>query len=195
MARKRSLQSLINEFGRDPEKAIVGLGYGLEYINSKNNTIAACTMMMNYTHPVINVNERFFANRSRFCCDEAADISRKAASAHELAHAHIHQPALRKRGVIFDGEMYYVEHTLERAANIFAARFLIDLDELQESLLKGYSFRQIAKSLKVPVGFAVLRLEDLKRAKPELGIGRLPRVRDDFMACLQMTDESDDLYE
>ena len=195
MARKRSLQSLINEYGRDPEKVIVELGYGLEPIYCMNNTIAACTMMMNNTHPVINVNERFFADRSRFYNDEAADISRKAALAHEFAHAHTQQPALRQRGMIFDGEKHYVEHTLERAANIYAARFLIDLDELQESLLEGYSFRQIAKSLKVPVGFAVLRLEDLKRAKPELRIGRLPRVRDDFMACLQMADESDDLYE
>lgn len=195
MARKRSLQSLINEYGRDPEKVIHGLGYGLEPSNCKNNTIAACTMMMNNSHPVISVNERFFADRSRFCCDEAAEISRIAALAHEFAHAHTQQPTLRQRGMFFDGEKHYVEHALERAANIYAARFLIDLDDLQENLLKGYSFRQIAKSLRVPVGFAVLRLEDLKQAKPELGIGRLPRVRDDFMACLQMPDESDDLYE
>ena len=195
VARQPGLQSLIKEYGRNPERIIKGLGYGLYYANGKKPGLAGVTAMMNYSQPTITINMSFFEESFRFRCDDDVEDSVKATMSHELGHGHTQKPFLRQHRAIFDGEQFYVAHTLEREANIFGARLLIDINELEECVLGGYSYRQMARELRVPVGFVVLRMEDLKNAKPHLGIMRLPRVRDDFMACLKTSDESDDLYE
>lgn len=77
------------------------------------------------------------------------DIIQRIIVTHELGHAVLH----RKGGIRYfhDAGLFDTSSIMENEANLFTAEYLLDDDDVMESLLDGYSFFETASGLYVPV--------------------------------------------
>lgn len=91
------------------------------------------------------------------CIDEN---TQKIVCAHELGHFILH----KNQNFSCDGIDFALHSTigiLEREANLFAAAFLIDIDNTTELLKQGYSVQQTASILKTDINLLMFLLNNL----------------------------------
>lgn len=94
--------------------------------------------------------------------------------AHELGHAMLHRK-LAQKGALCEYELFTLTNDVEYEANLFAARLLIDKNEMLEYLKSGMDAAAAARALNVSENLLLLRLEDMNRRGSRY---RLPFVPD-----------------
>jgi len=93
---------------------------------------------------------------------------------HHFLHRHLAVSTFKENG------LYDMSSKLEIEANIFAADYLIDDEDVMENVSYGYTTEQAAKALCVPHELLLIKLNDMKSRGYELNLPYIPKS--DFLA-------------
>lgn len=130
----------------DPYDLLAGMGVVLVKSMSypKDGLRGYCTVMNKTKYVVINARQPLEEQR--------------IVAGHEAGHLILHKDEL-KVGALRDFDVYNPVNMLERQANLFAADFLIDDDEVLD-LMHSHDadFFNVAKELQIPAPFFAFKL-------------------------------------
>ena len=111
-----------------------------------------------------------------FISGRISDEMQRIVCAHELGHALLHK---NTRGLFLEFALFDTADRLEYEANIFAADFLLDDDEIRSLVLESADVVSIARLLNTNVNLLLLKLAQMNLRGADY---RLPRtVRPDFL--------------
>ena len=97
-------------------------------------------------------------NRTIFLNSELDDYQKRFVLSHELGHAVLHT----KSSCFFTNILTNNKLKKEYEANMFAALLLIDLTNIDDLYLQGYSISQLAAYYKVPNELVEFRFKEIK---------------------------------
>lgn len=100
-------------------------------------------------------------NKTIFLNSELDDYQKRFVLSHELGHAVMHT----KSSCFFTNTLENNKLKKEYEANMFAATLLIDLNNIDELYLQGYSINQLASYYKVPSELIEFRFKENKKMK------------------------------
>ena len=105
---------------------------------------------------------------------------------HEIGHAMLH----RKKGIctFHDVSLFDMSGSLEQEANLFAAEFLLDDEEVFQKLNDDFTFFQAAADLNIPMElldfkFRIMKWKGYKMVEPPIS------ARSDFLANVEIPSE------
>ena len=141
--------SLVRKYGtRDPFQIARMAGITVKFINTKKQK-GFCRIILN--------NAFIFISRNM------SEQMQKMTCAHELGHLFLHRDVLTSREFLLEYELFDIRSDTELEANVFAARLLIDEEELLELLGTGADMVSIASALNINVNLLMIRLIEMQK--------------------------------
>lgn len=156
-------KKLAEQYGtHDPFKLAEYLGIPVKFFEGRRQK-AFCRKILN--HCFIFINRNLSEQMQRMSC------------IHEIAHVLLHREYLAAPDALMNLELFDMSSRIEYEANLFAANFLIDDEELLEACRDGRDIVSIASSFGVNVNMVALKLAEMKKAGLPLNLPFTPDRR------------------
>ena len=178
MSLLQSPEALVKKAGtRDPFEIAKMLGIPVHHVWHPESRLPGMTAMV-LNRPSIFINDAYFDHliqKERHYTEENAMDDTRQVGGHELGHTCKHRPELRIKP-IKEYDVFNTHTRMEREANEFAARILIDQTVLEEQIKAQMPILQIAEKMHVNVNLLFFQLELLRDKKGwELNIPYIPK--------------------